>query len=202
MPNWLPSPVPIPRRKACCHARRSRRTILSWSLAHPGGVGSALLQLAKRRGATVVGLASEDKHAALTRLGADALLPRSPSNLAAALQAAIGRETVTVVADIVGGTAFGDILDVLDRGGRYTCSGAIAGPLVELDLRTMYLRDLTFTGSTVLEPHIFRSLVSYIEGREIQPMLAATYPLRELHDAQKAFIAKKHSGNIVVTMDG
>ena len=166
-----------------------------------GGVGSALLQLAKRRGATVVGLASTEKHASLKELGADALLPRSPADLKTALRDAIGRDTVSVVADIVGGAAFGSLIDVLERGGRYTCSGAIAGPLVELDLRTFYLRDLTFTGSTVLEPHIFGDLVSYIERGDIRPMLAATYPLRQLHEAQQAFIDKKHSGNIVVTMD-
>ena len=164
-----------------------------------GGVGSALIQLAKRRGATVVGLASEAKHAQMAALGADALLPRAPSHLGKALQAAIGRDSVTVVADIVGGPAFGTVIDVLARGGRYTCSGAIAGPLVELDLRTFYLRDLTFTGSTVVPPHVFRDLVGYIEAGEIKPLLAATYPLSELRAAQQAFIDKVHVGNIVVT---
>lgn len=164
-----------------------------------GGVGSALIQLAKRRGATVVGLASENKHAAMAKLGADALLPRAPENLGAALTAVIGRSTVTVVADIVGGPFFATVIDVLARGGRYTCSGAIAGPIVDLDLRTLYLRDLTFTGSTVVPPHIFIDLVGYIERSEVRPLLAATYPLSDLRDAQQAFIDKLHVGNIVVT---
>ena len=163
-----------------------------------GGVGSALIQLAKRRGAKVVALASEAKHKDLETLGADVLLPRAPDNLKAALKAATGRDTVSVVADIVGGPYFGTIIDALERGGRYTCSGAIAGPIVELDLRTFYLRDLTFTGSTVLPPNVFKDLVSYIERGEVRPMLAATYPLKDLHAAQQAFIDKKHSGNIVV----
>ncbi|WP_299690489.1 alcohol dehydrogenase family protein [uncultured Tateyamaria sp.] len=163
-----------------------------------GGVGSALIQLAKRRGATVVGLASEAKHAQMSDLGADALLPRAPEQLAKALKAAIGRDTVTVVADIVGGPYFGAVVDVLARGGRYTCSGAIAGPLVELDLRTFYLRDLTFTGSTVVPPQVFRDLVGYIEAGEIKPLLAATYPLSDLRAAQQAFIDKAHVGNIAV----
>jgi NADPH:quinone reductase-like Zn-dependent oxidoreductase len=91
------------------------------------------------------------------------------------------------------------LIDVLKRGGRYTCSGAIAGPIVELDLRTFYLRDLTFIGSTVIAPHIFSDVVGYIERDEIRPALAATYPLKEFHAAQTAFIEKKHTGNIVVT---
>jgi len=164
-----------------------------------GGVGSALVQLAKHRGATVVALASENKHADMQTLGADALLPRTPDDLKSALKKAIGKTSVSVVADIVGGPAFGSLIDTLERGGRYTCSGAIAGPLVELDLRTFYLRDLTFTGSTVVPPNIFADLVGYIERSEIKPLLAATYPLAKLHDAQQAFIDKQHAGNIVVS---
>jgi len=163
-----------------------------------GGVGSALIQLAKRRGAYVIALASEAKHADVAQLNPDAILSRNPSDLAKALKNATGSSTVSVVADIVGGDYFGAIIDVLERGGRYTCSGAIAGPIVSLDLRTFYLRDLTFTGSTVIPPHIFTDLVGYIEREEIEPMLAALYPLTELHQAQQAFIDKKHTGNIVV----
>jgi NADPH:quinone reductase-like Zn-dependent oxidoreductase len=163
-----------------------------------GGVGSALIQLTKRRGATVVALASEAKHARVKELGADVVLPRSPANLREALLESLGRDTVTVVADIVGGLCFGTLIDVLAPGGRYTVSGAIAGPLVELDLRTLYLKDLTFTGSTVVPPHIFRDVVGYIERGEVLPLLAATFPLSELKDAQQAFIDKVHVGNIVV----
>jgi len=163
-----------------------------------GGVGSALVQLAKRRGARVVALASPEKHADLAALNPDAILPRAPADLRAALQDAIGQDTISVVADIVGGPYFGTVIDALERGGRYTCSGAIAGPIVELDLRTFYLRDLTFAGSTVVPPNIFRDLVGYVERGEVRPMLAASYPLADFHAAQTAFIEKKHTGNIVV----
>jgi len=163
-----------------------------------GGVGSALIQLANRRGATTVAMASEVKHDDVARLKPTAILPRSPANLAQALQDAIGRDTVTVVADIVGGDDFGKLIAQLERGGRYTCSGAIAGPLVELDLRTFYLNDLTFTGSTVVPPHVFTDLIGYIERGEIKPMLAATYALDDFHAGQDAFIEKRHTGNIVV----
>ena len=165
-----------------------------------GGVGSALIQLANRRGAIVGGLAAEHKHQALRHLGADALLCREPQDIKASLRKAIGRDTVSVVADVVGGPSFAPLVDCLERGGRYTCSGAIGGPMVELDLRTLYLRDLTFCGSTVIPPHIFTDLIRYIESGEVKPMLAATYPLEQLRDAQQAFIDKQHSGNIVVTV--
>ena len=159
-----------------------------------GGVGGALIQLAKRRGARVIAMASEAKHAEVAELGPDLILPRAPENL----RAALGDEKVTVIADVVGGAQWPKLIDVLERGGRYTCSGAIAGPMVELDLRTFYLRDLTFTGSTVTPHHNFTDVVSYIEKGEIRPALAAAYPLEQLKEAQAAFIAKKHTGNIVV----
>lgn len=163
-----------------------------------GGVGSALIQLANRRGATTVAMASEAKHTEVAELNPTAILPRAPYDLAAALQDAIGQDTVSVVADIVGGDAFGSLIDRLERGGRYTCSGAIAGPMVELDLRTFYLNDLTFTGSTVVAPHVFTDLIGYIERGEIRPMLAATYALEDFHAGQTTFIEKRHTGNIVV----
>jgi len=163
-----------------------------------GGVGSALIQLAKRRGATVVALASPAKQDDVSALGADVVLDRAPAELKAELRKTTGRDSVSVVADIVGGAYWGTLIDALERGGRYTCSGAIAGPIVEFDLRTFYLRDLTFTGSTVITPNVFGDLVGYIERGEVRPVLAATYPLREFHAAQTAFIEKKHTGNIVV----
>ncbi|RED18370.1 alcohol dehydrogenase family protein [Pontivivens insulae] len=159
-----------------------------------GGVGGALVQLAKRRGARVVAMASEAKHEDVRKLGADVLLPRAPSDL----RAALGSERITVIADVVGGPHWPTLLDVLERGGRYTCSGAIAGPIVELDLRTLYLRDLSFFGSTVIDQSVMPALIRYIEAGEVRPALAATYPLRELQQAQEAFLAKQHTGNIVV----
>ncbi|MFT7593762.1 MAG: NADPH:quinone reductase-like Zn-dependent oxidoreductase [Paracoccaceae bacterium] len=163
-----------------------------------GGVGGALVQLAKRRGARVIAMASTAKHADVARLGPDRILPRSPDDLRAALDGEKITEKITVVADIVGGPLWPQLIDVLERGGRYTCSGAIAGPMVTLDLRTFYLRDLTFTGSTVVPPHVLRDVVGYIERGEIKPVLAATYPLSQLPKAQAAFIDKTHTGNIVV----
>ncbi|WP_425404486.1 alcohol dehydrogenase family protein [Hwanghaeella sp.] len=165
-----------------------------------GGVGSALIQLARRRGATAIAMCSPAKEDSVRKAGADVVLPRAPKDLQASLLAATGHDTVTVVADVVGGPGWPSYIDALARGGRYTCSGAIAGPIVSFDLRTFYLRDLTFTGATVVPPGTFGDLVGYIEAGELRPLVAATYPLNELRAAQTAFIEKNHVGNIVVTI--
>ena len=163
-----------------------------------GGVGSALIQLANRRGATTVAMVGADKAEGVRAIGPDALLPRSPEDLKASLKRAVGRDSVTVVADVVGGPIWPDLIDALKRGGRYACAGAIAGPVVEFDLRTFYLRDLTFAGATVVPPGVFADLVGYIEREEIRPLLARTFPLRDLHAAQTTFVEKLHVGNIAV----
>jgi NADPH:quinone reductase-like Zn-dependent oxidoreductase len=162
-----------------------------------GGVGTALIQLIRRRSATPVALCSESKANQLRDIGADAILPREPHDLPAALDQAIGRPSVDVIADVVGGALWPQLIDVLCQGGRYTCAGAIAGPMVEFDLRAFYLNDLTFTGATVIPRGLFARLVGYIERGEVSPVLAATYPLRDLASAQKAFLTKQHVGNIV-----
>ncbi len=165
-----------------------------------GGVGSALIQLAKRRGAETIALCDDAKAAEVSAAGADHVLLRAPGDLRAALEATTGSAEVTVVADVVGGALWPQMIAGLARGGRYTCAGAIAGPIVSFDLRTFYLRDLTFVGATIVPPGTFADLVGYIERGEIKPLLAATYPLKDLVEAQRAFIAKRHVGNIVVTM--
>lgn len=159
-----------------------------------GGVGSALVQLAKRRRARVVAMTSDAKREEVAELKPNKIVSRAPKDL----RAALGNEKITVVADVVGGPHWPSLIDILERGGRYTCSGAIAGPMVDLDLRTFYLRDLTFTGSTVIAPEVMPNLIRYIEDREIWPVLAAAYPLYRLRAAQAAFISKKHVGKIVV----
>ena len=159
-----------------------------------GGVGGALVQLAKRRGARVVAMTSDAKRVQVADLEPDLIISRTPKDL----RAALGNEKITVVADVVGGPYWPRFIDILERGGRYTCSGAIAGPMVDLDLRTFYLRDLTFTGSTVITPEVMPNLIRYIEGGEIRPLLAVTFPLDLLREAQAAFISKRHAGKIVV----
>jgi len=158
-----------------------------------GGVGSALISLAKRRGAKTVAMTSAKKRSAVEALAPDQILIRDED--------AIATQSVTVAADLVAGDIFPDLINGLKRGGRYVASGAIAGPLTSLDIRTLYLHDLTLLGSTVVAPGTFETLISYIERGELKPLLAASYPLKELHAAQTAFNARQHVGNIVVTMD-
>jgi alcohol dehydrogenase len=158
-----------------------------------GGVGSAAAQLAKRRGAYVVGIVARSKMEAMAPVGCDRLIARGDD-----LMTGLGEDSIDLVVDNVAGEGFGAMLKVLKRGGRYVSSGAIGGPLVKLDMRDFYLKDLTLIGCTAWDEPVFPNLVSYIERGEIKPLLAKVFPLERIADAQQEFLEKRHVGNFVL----
>jgi NADPH:quinone reductase-like Zn-dependent oxidoreductase len=152
-----------------------------------GGVGSAAIQLAKRRGARVAALTSADKTGDVMVLGADETIDRD---------GVLDAGTFDVVVDLVAGPRWPEIVGALRRGGRYVTAGAIAGPIVELDVRTLYLRDLTLFGTTYQPENILPDVIGYIEKDEIRPVIAEAFELREMRAAQQAFLTKSHVGKI------
>ncbi|MBY5437670.1 alcohol dehydrogenase family protein [Rhizobium leguminosarum] len=160
-----------------------------------GGVGSAAIQLAKRRGATVTAIVGLSKADQVRGFGADRVVPRGES-----LVGHLGRDGVDVVIDVTAGPSFPELLDILKRGGRYAVAGAIAGPIVELDVRTLYLKDLSFFGCTFQDDVVFENLVSYIERGEIRPLVGRSYPLKNIIEAQQEFLSKGFSGKLVLTL--
>ncbi len=161
-----------------------------------GGVGSAAVQLAVARGAEVVAVAAPSKADAVAALGAARVIGRDDNPAEA-----IGRDAFDTVIDVVGGAGWPHLLDALRPGGRYAVSGAIAGPMVELDLRTLYLKDLQLLGGTIVEPAVFGALIGRIERREIRPLVAAVFPLADIVAAQQLFESKTHVGKIVLTVE-
>jgi len=129
----------------------------------------------------------------LAQIGADRLFDRT-----ADLLAELGEKSVDVVVDNVGGSSFPIMLKLLKQGGRFVSSGAIAEPMVELDMRDMYLKDITLMGTTAWEEVVFPDIVRYIEQGEIKPVLAKTFPLSAIAAAQKEFLEKKHVGKFVL----
>ena len=158
-----------------------------------GGVGSGAVQLAKARGAYVIAVTSEDKTDDVLKLGVDEAILRETN-----LVEAVGVNAIDVVIDLVAGERWPQYLEVLHPGGRYAVAGAIAGPLVSLDVRTLYLKDLSLFGCTVLAPEVFQRLIDRIEQGVIAPIVARSFGLEEIRDAQTAFIQKRHVGKIVL----
>jgi NADPH:quinone reductase-like Zn-dependent oxidoreductase len=163
-----------------------------------GGVGTAAIQLAKMRGAFVIAVTSKDKADRVKALGADAIVTRDSGDLSEAIKRAAPGGRVHVASDVVGGTLFPHLIKSLAPGGRYVTSGAIGGPMAELDLRLLIYRDLELYGSTVVAPGTFARVLSYIEAGKIRPILAKTFPLENIREAQTAFLKKDFVGNFVL----
>lgn len=158
-----------------------------------GGVGSAAVQLARARGANVIAVTSPSKAESLRELGAKTILHRDSD-----VVTELGANSVDVVVDLVAGPKWPALLDVMRPGARYAVAGAVGGPIVELDVRTLYLKDLSFFGCTVLEPQVFGNLLGRIERGEIKPLVAQTYPLKDIGQAQATFSEKGYTGKIVL----
>ena len=95
-----------------------------------GGVGSAAIQLARRRDAHVTAVAGPSKAPDVRAAGAETVIDRHTDPVEA-----FGSGTFDVVLDLIGGEGWPRLLQALKPGGRVVTAGAIAGPLVELDLR-------------------------------------------------------------------
>jgi NADPH:quinone reductase-like Zn-dependent oxidoreductase len=166
-----------------------------------GGVGSGIVQLARARGAIPYALVGPGKEQALLDIGAEAVITRGTKDLVAAVNEATVGKPIDVVADLVGGAMFNDLLRILRAEGRYTTAGAIGGPVVQLDLRTMYLKQLALHGSSQGTRGDFRRIVRYIEEGKIKPLVGGVYRLSEFHNAQTDFMAKNFVGKLVVVPD-
>ena len=173
-------------------ARTGERVLVTGA---SGGVGIALVQLARARGAEVVAVTSERTADAVRQAGASRIIVRGAGSLEDELSA-VG--PFAVVADVVGGPSFGALLGALGTGGRIVTCGAVAGPVVEIDLRVLYLQRRRLIGSTMHTPSQFRRLVQDARAGRLAPPVARTYPLTEIHRAQEDFVAGDHVGKLVL----
>ncbi|MFP3883491.1 MAG: zinc-binding dehydrogenase [Actinomycetota bacterium] len=156
-----------------------------------GGVGLAAVQILSAQGCHVVAYTSTSKEEAVTVAGASEVFLRDRDPLSEVRE-------VDVVLDVVGGTRFGEVVDRLRTGGRLTIAGAIAGPLVELDLRRIYLRHRKLIGSTMHTRPTFAGVVEMARQGTVSPLVAETFSLKEIRDAHARFGTKNFVGKLVV----
>jgi NADPH:quinone reductase-like Zn-dependent oxidoreductase len=159
-----------------------------------GGVGLAAVQIAAARGCHVIGYTSAGKAEAVREAGADETLLRDRDSLG-------DIDEVDAVLDVVGGPEFGSVFDRLRDGGRLATVGAIAGPVVDFDLRRLYLRHRRLIGSTMHTPQLFAGVAELARTGAVMPRVAATYDLSDIVAAQERFERKDFVGKLVLIPD-
>jgi len=175
----------------CAHVEEGETVVVE---AAAGGTGSIAVQLAKRAGAKVIGLASsEEKRALAERLGADATADSRAEDLKAAIIEANGGERVDVVLHM-SGTGFEGELGALGMLGRIVVFGNAARHPNELHTNYLLQTSKSVLGFWLValvarRRDLIRSMTADLLGAvasgELEVVIGNTYPLSEVARAHK-----------------
>ncbi|MFI5415067.1 MAG: zinc-binding dehydrogenase, partial [Candidatus Lutacidiplasmatales archaeon] len=165
-----------------------------------GGVASAAVQVAKSLGATVaVTTRSDAKAAAARSLGADAVLQIGPDRpLDRVLWEWSGKRGVDVIFDSVGRETVARSVKALARGGRVVVIGATTGPLVEVDLRTLFWRQGSIRGSTMGSAREFEEVLQELAAGRLHPVIDREYDFEQGPEAFARLDAPDLFGKVVL----
>lgn len=166
-----------------------------------GGVASAALQIAKYAGAFVY--VTSSTRAKLDRaigLGADVAIDYTRENIPGRIRELTGKRGVDLVVDNVGRATWGDSIGCVRRGGRIATCGATTGNDATTPINRVFWKQISIHGSTMANRREFRSVARLVEGRRIEPLVDAEYPLEEVPAALARLTDEERFGKIVITV--
>src|SRR4051794_23107890 len=175
--------------------------------AAAGGTGGLSVQLGKRAGAKVIGLASsEEKRALVERLGADATVDSRAEDLGAAIREANGGERVDAVLHMSGGGAFDQELGILAPLGRMVVFGIASREQRDVSTAALLRGSKAVVGfwlahllmrRDLLAPMI-GELLSAVAANEIEVTVGDVYPLSEAARAHEDLVGRRTSGKLLL----
>jgi putative PIG3 family NAD(P)H quinone oxidoreductase len=190
---------------------RGRLAAGEWLLVHGGtsGIGSTAIQLAVARGARVLATAgSNAKCQAAERLGATRAVNYRSEDFVEAVNDVTELRGVDVILDMVGGTYAQRNLDCLARDGRLVQIGVMGGSNAEISLRTIMLKRLTVTGSTLrirtpvekgaIALALEKEIWPLIESGRVRPVVDTILPLAEANIAHRKLELGDVVGKVVL----
>jgi putative PIG3 family NAD(P)H quinone oxidoreductase len=184
-----------------------------WLLVHggSGGIGTTAIQLATARGARVITTCgTPDKCAAAVALGAARAVNHRSEDFLAVVKEVTDERGVDVVLDIIGGSYTSRNVQCLARDGRLVQIGMMGGSMAEVSLRTIMLKRLTITGSTLrIRTPAEKGAIAAALEREVWPLLASgrvrpqvdvALPRAEAAEAHRRLEAGRVTGKLVLVM--
>ncbi|MBI4115361.1 MAG: zinc-binding dehydrogenase [Candidatus Omnitrophica bacterium] len=163
------------------------------------GIGSAAIQIAKYLGARVIAtVGSDEKIKRAKSLGADEVINYETKDFSFEVKRYTRNRGVDVVFEHIGPKTFQKSIASLVRKGRLVTCGVTSGPMVNIDLRYLYVRQLTLLGSYVGGMKEFKKVLSLVQRRKLKPVLDKVFPLREAQEAQKRMLERHNFGKIVL----
>jgi NADPH2:quinone reductase len=173
--------------------------------AAAGGIGLLLCQMAKLRGAHVIGVtSSKEKSQSVTEAGADEVIVSTQSDIAKEARRITGGRGVNVVYDGVGKDTFQASLDSLAPGGYLVIYGQSSGYVPPFDLMTLQEKGSLFltrtNGLPYLKeyPNYLQQLPTLLREGKLSVRIHCTYPLAEAAQAHAAFERREIVGRILL----
>jgi NADPH2:quinone reductase len=175
--------------------------------ASAGGTGTLAVQIAKRAGAKVIGLASsEEKREIVAALGADATVDSRSEDLGAAIREANGGERVDAVLHMSGGDAFDAEMGVLAPLGRMVVFGIASREQREISTAALLRGSKAVIGFWLAHLLMRRDLLAPMIGEllgavaagELRVTVGDVYPLSEAARAHEDLIARRTSGKLLL----
>jgi len=176
--------------------------------AAAGGVGLLLCQMAKRRGAFVIGTASTDEKRALARnAGADEMIDYTSHDFAAETRRLTNGAGVNVVYDSVGKTTFDKSLDALKRRGMMTLFGQSSGPVPPFDPQILNRKGSLFLTRPTLNDYVAsrdellnraNDLFGWIQRGQLSVRIGEEFALDNVADAHRALAGRKTTGKVLI----
>ncbi len=164
-----------------------------------GGVNSAAIQICKYLGATVYAITSTpEKMRKAQELGADHVINYKAEDWSRAVFLATNKRGVDVVVDNVGAPTWTSSIRALARGGRLVNVGGTGGPVVEMDLRLVFRKQISILGSTMGSHQDFREVMGLIVTGKLKPVLDRVMPLAEGRAAHELLEQGEQFGKIVL----
>jgi len=164
-----------------------------------GGVSTAAIQIAGLAGATVLAVTSGEPNAERVReLGADHVIDRTEEDFASAVRRITEKRGVDVVLDSVGEAMWEGCIRSLAADGRLVTYGGTSGPIVSLDVRRVFWKQLRIIGSTMASRSEFRAVMDHVFAGRLRPVVDRVMPLDDAREAYERLEAGEPFGKIVL----
>ena len=169
-------------------------------LGAASGVGSAAIQIAKSLGCTVLTTAgTEEKRALGLELGADHAINHSEENWPREVKELTEGRGVDVVFEHVGPATWPGSLRSLARCGRLVTCGGTTGPMVEVALPHLFMKNQSILGSTMGPRAAFGEIFAGVASGVFRPVVERVLPIEEIQDAHRSLEAREVIGKLVLT---
>jgi NADPH:quinone reductase-like Zn-dependent oxidoreductase len=163
------------------------------------GVGSAAIQIAKLTGARVIATAgSRAKLDQARQLGADEVIHHGEQKIADEVKRLTGKRGVDVVFEHVGTATWEQSVLSLATGGRLVTCGATTGFAAQLDLRYLFVRQLTLLGSYMGSRGELYTVLKLVGEKRLRPVVDRVFPLAEAAKAHERLEQREQFGKIVL----